>query len=81
MTFNLGLAQNLFGLGLAAGSNHIYPGHMTADITLINSGSEVNVMTPADISKLGLRVCRTNVGAQKINSSAFKTFGIVLASF
>ena len=34
MTSDLGLAQNLFVLDLAAGSNHIYPGHVTADIIL-----------------------------------------------
>ena len=38
-------------------------------------------MTPAYALKLGLRVRRTDVGAQKIDSSTFKIFGIVLASF
>ena len=33
MTFDLGLACNLFGLGLEARINLIYPGHMTAGIT------------------------------------------------
>ena len=33
MTSDLGLAHNLSGLGLAAGSNHIYQGHVTAVIT------------------------------------------------
>ena len=33
---DLGLAHNFFDLGLAAGSNHIYPGHMMANITNIN---------------------------------------------
>lgn len=31
--------------------------------TLIDSGSEVNAMTPAYASKLGFRVRRTNIGA------------------
>ena len=54
----------------------------TADIrALIDSGSEVNAMTPAYTSRLGLRVYRTNIGAQKIDVSTFKTFGMVLASF
>lgn len=48
---------------------------------LINSESKVNVMTLASISKLGLKVYSTNVGAQKIDSSIFKTFGMVLTSF
>ena len=48
---------------------------------LINSGSKVNAMTPAYASKLGLRVRRTDVGAQKIDGSTLKTFEMVLASF
>ena len=35
MTSNLGLAYNLFDLGLAAGLNYIYPGHVTAGITIL----------------------------------------------
>ena len=49
--------------------------------TLIDSGSEANAMTPAYASKLGLRVHRINIGAQKIDSSTLETFGMVLASF
>ena len=48
---------------------------------LINSGSEVNAMTPGYASKLGLKIRPTNVGAQKIDGSTLKTFGMVLASF
>lgn len=48
---------------------------------LINSSSEVNAMTQAYTSKLGLKICRTNVGAQKINRSTFETFGMILANF
>ena len=48
---------------------------------LINSGSEVNAMTPANVSRLGLRVDRTDIKAQKIDGSTLKTFEIVLASF
>ena len=48
---------------------------------LINSDSEVNAMTPAYVSKLGFNVCHTNVGAQKIDGSILKIFGMVLASF
>ena len=48
---------------------------------LLDSGSEVNAMNPAYASKLGLRAQRNNIGAQKIDSSTFETFGMVLASF
>ena len=48
---------------------------------LINSGSEVNAITPEYASKLGLKVRPTNVGAQKIDGFTLETFGIVLASF
>ena len=54
----------------------------TADVkALIDSGSEVNAITPAYASQLGLRARHTNVGAQKIDGSTLKTFGMVLASF
>ena len=48
---------------------------------LIDSGSEVNVMTPAYKSRLGLRAHHTNVEAQKIDDSTLQTFEIVLADF
>ena len=48
---------------------------------LINSGSEVNAMTPKYASKLGLKARHINVGAQKIDGSPLETFGMVLASF
>ena len=48
---------------------------------LIDSGSEVNAMTPAYVSRLGLRARHTNVGAQKIDGSTLQTFGTVLADF
>ena len=54
----------------------------TADVkTLIDSSSEINAMTPAYASKLGLQARHTDVGAQKIDGSILQTFGIVLASF
>ena len=54
----------------------------TVDVrALIDSGSEVNAMTPAYASKLGLRVCHTDIGAQKIDGSTLQTFGMVLANF
>ena len=48
---------------------------------LIDLGNEVNAMILAYASRLGLRVYRTNIGAQKIDGSTLKTFEIVLASF
>ena len=48
---------------------------------LIDSGSEVNAMTPAYASRLCLQVHRTDIGAQKIDGSTLKIFGMVLASF
>ena len=38
-------------------------------------------MNLAYASRLGLQVYRTNIGAQKIDGSTLKTFGMVLASF
>ena len=48
---------------------------------LIDSGSEINAMISGYAAKLGLKARLTNVWAQKIDSSTFKTFGMVLASF
>ena len=48
---------------------------------LVDSGSEVNVMTPTYTTKLGLKVRKTDIGVQKIDGSTLKTFGIVLADF
>ena len=54
----------------------------TADVkALIDLGNEVNAMTPAYASKLGFRARHTDVGAQKIDGSTLKIFGMVLASF
>ena len=49
--------------------------------TLLNSGSEVNTMSPAYVNRLGLRTWKTNVGAQKINGSILETFRMVIADF
>ena len=48
---------------------------------LLDSGSEVNAMSPAYAKKLGLKTRKTNVGAQKIDGSALETFGMVIADF
>ena len=48
---------------------------------LLNSGNEVNAINLDYAQKLGLKIRRTNVGAQKIDSSALETFGMVIADF
>lgn len=48
---------------------------------LINSGSKVNTITLAYAKQLGLQICQTNVGAQKIDGSFLEIFQIVIASF
>ena len=48
---------------------------------LFDFGSEINAITLEYILKLGLKVCPTNIGAQKIDGSTLKTFEMVLASF
>ena len=50
-------------------------------LALLNSGSEINVMTPAYAAHLGLKVRMTNIGAQIINRSSLATYGIVIAAF
>ena len=48
---------------------------------LFNSSSKVNAMNLDFARKLGLKVWKTNVGAQKINGSALETFRIIIADF
>ena len=48
---------------------------------LLNSGSEVNAISPAYTKRLGLKTRKTNVEAQKIDGSTLKTFGMVIADF
>ena len=48
---------------------------------LINSGSEFNVMTLAYAKKLGLRIQKIDIGAEKIDGSSLDMFRIVIASF
>lgn len=52
--------------------------HFRKDIgeikALLDFGSGLNVKQPAYTAKIGLKVCFTDVGAQKINGSIFKTF-------
>ena len=44
--------------------------------TLIDSGNEVNSITPGFAAKLGLIPRPTNVGAQKIDDSTLETYGM-----
>lgn len=48
---------------------------------LIDSRSEVNAITPAYISKFGVKICYIDDGAQKIDHLTFETFEIFLTSF
>ena len=48
---------------------------------LLDSGNKVNIMSLANIKKLGLKTWKTNIGAQKIDGSNLETFGIVIADF
>lgn len=49
--------------------------------TLWNSGNKVNIMIPAYVASLGLKIRPPNVRAQKINNLTFETLKMVLASF
>ena len=48
---------------------------------LLNSGSKINAINPNFARKLGFKVWKTNVKAQKIDSFALKIFRIVIANF
>ena len=48
---------------------------------MLDSSSEVNAINPNFVQKLGLKVQKTNIRAQKIDSSALKTLKIVIADF
>ena len=48
---------------------------------LLNSGNKVNAMNPDYTWKLRLKIRRTNIGAQKIDGSVLKTFGMVIVNF
>lgn len=49
--------------------------------TLLDSNNEVNAMAYVYAINLGLKIRPTNFRVQKIDSSTFKIFGIVVASF
>ena len=50
-------------------------------LALLNSGNEVNAITPAYLAHLGFKIRVTNVGAQKIDGSSLATYNMVIAAF
>ena len=48
---------------------------------LLDSESKVNAMSQAFAHQLGLTIWKTNVGAQKINGTTLKTYGMVVSTF
>ena len=50
-------------------------------LALLNSGSEVNAVYPAFAKELGLPIRPTDIGAQKINGTTLKTYGMVVKTF
>ena len=50
-------------------------------LALLNSENEVNAISPAYTAHLGLKVRKTNVGAQKIDKSLLPTYSMVIAAF
>lgn len=48
---------------------------------LINLGSKVNAIRSSFAEQPDLRICWTNIGAQKIDDSKLETYGIVITSF
>ncbi len=48
--------------------------------TLLDSGSEVSTMSKAFVQQLRLKICKTNAGAQKIDSTTLETYEIVVST-
>ncbi len=48
---------------------------------LLDSGSKVNAMSQVFASQLGLKIRKTNVGAQKIDGTTLETNGMVVSTF
>lgn len=53
----------------------------TAVQALLESSSEVNVMTTAYTALMGLRYCLTDIRAQKIGGFTLSTHDMILANF
>ena len=50
-------------------------------LALFDSKSEVNVIYPIFVEKLGFLMQTTNIGAQKIDGIIFETYKMVIAAF
>ena len=50
-------------------------------LALLDFGSKVNAMTLAYMAQLGLKVRKTNLGAQKIAKSSLETYNIIIVAF
>ena len=48
---------------------------------LLDSESKVNIMNSAFVSQLGLKIWKTNVGAQKIDGTTLETYGMIVFIF
>ena len=48
---------------------------------LLDSGSKVNAMSQTFAQQLGFKICKTNVGVQKIDSTTLETYEIVVSTF
>ncbi len=48
---------------------------------LLDSKSKVNIMSQAFVQQLGLKIRKTNVGAQKIDGTTLETYGMVVSTF
>ncbi len=48
---------------------------------LLESESKLNVISQAFAQQLGLKIRKTNVGAQKIDNTTLGTYGIVVSTF
>ncbi len=49
--------------------------------TLLDSGSKVNAMSQTFAQQLGLKIRKTNIGAQKIDGTTLETYEIVVSIF
>ena len=48
---------------------------------LLDSGSKINAISQGFAQQLGLRIRKTNIGAQKIDSTTLETYGMVVSTF
>ncbi len=48
---------------------------------MLDSGSEVNAISQAFAQQLGLKIRKTNIGAQKIDGTTLETYGIIVSTF